>query len=114
MNRRPRMYAMAPLFHFTCDDHGYTGITTERTIRGQRHPLFPHLGPLVWLTELEQVDDPMDVGLTSDRLTCDRTSRRFLVTCRAAVPWASVRGRVNPRAVADLEAFGRPDTWWVV
>jgi hypothetical protein len=102
------------LYHFTCDDHGYPGITSSQTIKGRTHPLFPHLGPLVWLTDQSEIIDPYDVGLTSEHLPCDRTAKRFFVTCKAAVPWTSLRVRVRPEVLSDLESYGKPETWWVV
>jgi hypothetical protein len=39
------------LYHYTCSD-AEPVIRREKVLRGQRHPFFPHLGPLLWLTSL--------------------------------------------------------------
>jgi len=88
-----------------------------------QHPSFPRLLPVVWLT-----DDPSplrdEVGLTSTSLPCDRMSHRFRVTDTSqCYPWRRVvdaiwcdpaQADALPRhLVADLERYGRPDSWWV-
>lgn len=100
------------LYHFTCE-HGYTGIEKTRTILPNRHAYLRGLGPLIWLTDLADPDVDA-VGLSSEVvLTCDRLAYRYVVTSKACVPWSVVRMRAPVRAVTLLEAYGKPEHWWV-
>lgn len=108
------MSSSKALYHFTCGDHGWLGITRDQQIRPYRHPFMKHLGPLLWLTDLAEPSSPEDIGLTSTMLSCDRTEHRFTVTTRAAMPWTSVRDHVQADVIEALETFGYPERWWVV
>jgi hypothetical protein len=78
-----------------------------------RHFWLPKMAPLVWLTD-QPAPRRVDVGLTSEWLECDRMAHRFLVIdATACVPWSDVRDLGPKSAVATLESFGRPDSWWI-
>lgn len=106
MDMRPMLY------HFTCE-HGYEGISKTGIVVPRIHPFMRHLGPLLWLTDLEAPTADA-VGLTSERLTCNRLHYSYRVRTRAAVQWSEVRGRVSPALVVALEAYGEPSHWRVV
>lgn len=99
------------LYHFTCD-HGRDGIAQTGILLPRIHPFMPHLGPLLWLTDVA-VPTPEAVGLTSRSLTCDRLSYRYCVRTSAALPWSQIRARANADVVATLESYGHPEHWWV-
>lgn len=109
------------LYHYTCD-HGRRDIGSSNCL------LLPHMHvwlgfKLLWLTDL---DDPSreSVGLTMDRISCDRLRFRYvvdssldLVFCR---PWldSTERGSIESN-VAYLRAledpnFAHPEHWWIV
>jgi len=73
-----------------------------------------NLGPLLWLTDLADPPTAESVGLQSTYLSCNRMTYRYVVRCKAAVHWREIRGRAPKDVVADLEAFGQPEHWWVV
>lgn len=101
------------LWHFTCD-HGHDGLGKAGTLRPNRHPLAPDLGPVVWLTD--DPDPERDaVGLTSSVfLTCDRLQFRYRVLgASRCMPWSAVRRLVSSSVLHDLESFGKPETWWI-
>lgn len=106
------MQKILELYHFTCD-HGYTGITRTGVLLPNSHPFMPHLGPLLWLTDLAEPPSKESVGLTSAWTTCDRLKYRYLVRTRAAIPWSEIRTKVARDVVATLESFGQPLHWWV-
>lgn len=100
------------LYHYTCLDHGDPGIQRDGFLRPNRHAFFD--ARLIWLTTLEQPQrEPL--GLTSDRLSCDRTAVRYEVDTVHAVRWNrwARRHNVDRRLRADLERFGMPEAWWV-
>jgi len=101
------------LYHFTCD-HGHTGITRTGTLLPNLHPFMPALGPVLWLTDFAEPPTPESVGLQSMYVTCDRLTYRYRVQCKAVVQWRDIRQRAPKEVVADLEAFGQPEHWWVV
>lgn len=108
------------LVHFTCG-HFYTSILAVGALIPHRHPLFPTLRPVVWLTS-ELHPERHRVGLTSDTLACDRMDHRFLAdetsTC---LPWPQVRDAMvltlapgfDPETLWAFEYGRAPDTWWV-
>lgn len=102
------------LWHYTCT-HAQVGIDRERLNRPRIHPFLPELGPVVWLTDLDELPSPDAVGLTATYLACDRTAVRYEVSRFAPGirwwPWA--RWRCDPAVVADLESFGQPAHWWI-
>jgi hypothetical protein len=104
------------LYHFTCLDHGDPGILRTGFLRPHPHPSLPELGPVVWLTEIAVPTHPYDLGLTSDRLSCDRMAVRYTLA-HEDVPglrwWPIARRACDPKVVRDLDSFGRPLTWWV-
>lgn len=108
------MTDVQPLYHFTCSDHGLPGILESRGLLGRRHPMFPHLGPLVWLTDIAVPQSDEQLGLTSTFLSCDRQRWRFEVQSKAAVAWSILREKVNPGILIDLESLGQPEHWFVV
>lgn len=103
---------MIDLWHFTCGDHGAPGITADRYLRPNRHPLIADA--LVWMTDL---DHPMReaLGLTSNTLRCDRTAYRVRVAGDGAMPWTRYRRRVHRDVAEYLESFpgAMPAHWWV-
>jgi hypothetical protein len=101
------------LYHFTCD-HGHTGISKTGVLRPNIHPFMPHLGPLLWLTDLASPPSKESVGLTSSWTTCDRLAYRYSVQTKAAVHWEGVRKRAPEWVVQTLESYGQPEHWWVV
>jgi hypothetical protein len=107
-----RISKQPQLYHFTCA-HGFAGISTSSALKPYTHPLMRHLGPLLWLTDLE-APSAEDVGLTSTLLSCDRLAYRYRVHSRAAVPWSALRGRAPRTLLAVLESYGEPSHWWVV
>lgn len=112
---RPR-YKTQPLYHFTCTDHGDPAIQASGTLRPNRHPLLPGLGPIVWLTD--QPEPHRDaVGLTSSTLlSCDRMAVRYELdqsTITGLIWWPFVRDRCSWTVVADLERYGSPMHWWI-
>src|SRR5258707_1733633 len=104
---------MIELYHFTCN-HGHVGIKRSRVLLPNAHPFMKHLGPLIWLTDFAEPPTPESVGLQSTWISCDRLAYRYSVHTRAAVPWADIRTRAAADVVADLEAFGQPEHWYVV
>jgi hypothetical protein len=101
-----------PLYHYTCA-HGFAGISETGILLPGVHPLMRHLGPLLWLTDLPAPSEE-SVGLTSERLTCDRMTYRYIVHTHAAVRWYDLNWRVSRALVDVLEAYGEPAHWWVV
>ena len=100
------------LWHFTCS-HGHIGIDRLGVLTPNRHPLMPALGPIVWLTS-NSSPERNAVGLTSEMLPCDRMEYRYRVLDPShAVPWSTVRGRVRPDVLEDLERFAVPSSWWI-
>jgi hypothetical protein len=102
------------LYHFTCR-HSKSDIGTFNCllIPQIRHPL---LGcKVTWLTT-EASPDRLAMGLTLDRINCDRMEYRYVVTdltqCR---PWigSPERDAAAPRTVADLESLGDVEHWWI-
>lgn len=104
---------MPDLYHFTCD-HGRVGIARTGVLLPNVHPFMPYLGPLLWLTDFAEPPTRESVGLTSNWTSCDRLAYRYIVRCKAAVPWFRIRTRVKGDVVATLESFGQPEHWWVV
>lgn len=104
--RVPRFY------HFTCE-HGHVDITKSGVLLPHVHPFAPALGPLLWLTDLE---DPTQesVGLTASWTKCNRLQYRYIVQSKAVVHWFDIRERAPKWLVADLESFGQPEHWLVV
>ena len=100
------------LYHFTCE-HGYKGITKIGMLLPNTHPLMPHVGPLVWLTDYAEPPTRESVWLTSSWTTCDRLAYRYIVHCKAT-HWFAIRQRAPQDIVATLESFGQPEHWWVV
>ncbi len=101
------------LYHFTCE-HGHKGISATHTLRPNMHPFMPHLGPLLWLTDLGEPPSKESLGLTSRLSTCDRIAYRYTVHSKAAIHWFEIRTRVPKEVVADLESYGQPEHWWVI
>jgi hypothetical protein len=99
------------LYHYTCDD-SIRKIMADGFLRPSLHPLLNI--ELVWLTDL---DSPTraDLGLTSDRLNCDRMRYRVVVDTGGAIHWPracrmlGIRGHVRDR----LESGCFPGRWWV-
>ena len=105
------MKQIQQLYHFTCD-HGHTGISQTGVLLPRAHPFMPTLGPLLWLTDYKEPTKE-SVGLTSSWTTCDRLAYRYIVGCKA-VHWFEIRQRAPKEIVAELEAFGQAEHWWVV
>lgn len=101
------------LFHFTCADHGYRAIGKRGVLRPNWHPFLQ--ANLLWLTT-EAAPDRESTGLGMSIARCDRMAYRYIVTdlddCQ---PWigSGWRSQAPRHAVADLEAFGDPEHWWV-
>lgn len=100
------------LFHFTCQ-HGYEGIEEAQSIRPNPHPWMKALGPVIWLTDLEQ-PDAFEVGLTSQTLSCDRLKHRYEVTTQNTHKWTDLRYKVHSTLVEELESLGKPEHWFLV
>jgi hypothetical protein len=121
VRRRSTQAGAAPaLWHFTCD-HFVTDIRAVGALVPHRHPLFPTLGPVVWLTTQED-PDRYAVGLTSDTLACDRMANRFRAAeTQGCLPWPDVRDFMRDLGQPGFDALtlamfdgGRaPATWWV-
>lgn len=104
----------SPLWHFTCS-HGVEGITKLRLLHPNPHLLLPGRPSLLWLTDLETPDRD-GLGLTSERLSRDRTEYRVRVDATYGARWWPewARDERVPRQIRDdLETFGRPAHWWV-
>lgn len=103
------------LYHFTCDDHGLPGILATGRIQPRRQILLPEAGPIIWLTDLNQVHIPELLGLQSSSIRCNRLDNRFTVEPRYAIPWREFVAvhRLDPFVVADLEFERTPEHWWV-
>lgn len=116
---------MTTLFHFTCD-HGHTGIQASAGLvipPARRNPaavrrverlMPPQMLGITWWTDLE-LPDRYVLGLTSDTLSCDRTTHRYRATGPiAAVPFLSWSRQQNQavRAWCDILP-GLPCHWWV-
>lgn len=108
--------ATPDLFHLTCD-HCAPSILASGALIPAQQPFFPHLHPLIWLT-----DDPSlsasDLGLTRTFLACDRTAHRFRVldTSRC-FRWSSLVAFappevLSPPVVRQLEHERQPEHWW--
>jgi hypothetical protein len=100
------------LYHFTCH-HGFAGISESGVLRPNIQPFMPHLGPLLWLTDLA-TPTAEDVGLTATFTSCDRLAYRYAAHTRAAMPWRELRPRVSPAVVELMERYGDPARWWIV
>lgn len=103
------------LYHFTCLDHGYKGIQRSREIRPNPagNPMLPSWPPVIWLTDLP-APSKWDVGLTSERLTCDRLEIRYTVDVEAlSFAEARRRWRIDLSTFIDLTSYGNPTHWWV-
>jgi hypothetical protein len=103
------------LYHYTCGAHGLRGIEREGVIKPRPHRLLTTLPPVVWLTDLAQLDKPDVVGLTMETLTCDRTEHRLRVSVADAEWWplvtlSSPADRSERRV---LEYYGQPTHWWI-
>lgn len=103
------------LYHFTCS-HGAQGIAATRTLKPNIHPVMRHLGPLLWLTDWPRLtrEQAESIGLTHSFTTCDRTAYCYRVQTRAALPWRTLRGRVQPHLLRLIEQERAIDHWWVV
>lgn len=109
------------LWHFTCAHHA-PAILAVGTLAPNRHPFMPRLAPMVWLTE-DPAPTADDVGLTaSEFVSCNRREFRFrVIDTRTCERWSTVVDLIrctdpdalDPNVVADLERYGRPETWWV-
>lgn len=106
---------MGSLYHYTCTDHGLPGIRAASRLRPRRPVPFLESPPVIWLTDLDRIDDPGALGLQSSIISCDRTAVRFTVHPRHAVPWRdfTVIHHLNPVTVAHLELDRTPEHWWV-
>lgn len=104
------------LYHLTCE-HSLRGIQTAKKLLPNVHPYMPHLGPLLWLTDLPE-PTPEQVGLTSSWTSCNRLQYRYIVRSKAAIPWSAIRERAPreraPKDVVEtLESFAQPEHWYV-
>lgn len=104
---------MKTLYHYTCA-HSINGIRADSYLRGNRHPLLPDSGQLVWMTDLD-VPDVLALGLTSYSLACDRTEYRVVADADAAVRWPVFARRMSSGMRAPLERCpgALPMHWWV-
>jgi hypothetical protein len=106
------------LYHYTCAEHGAPGIEADGYLRARTHPLMPQLGDVVWLTDLDLSSAPYPdkLGLTHDRIDCDRSAIRYIVI-PADVPrltwWPFIRHVVSGSVVRDLERSAWPQRWWL-
>jgi len=106
------------LYHFTCA-HGKSDIGTgpRALLIPHRHPLLGADVKLVWFTTLADPDED-EVGLTSSYIKCDRREYRYVIDegvadgCRWWLE-SDERTAAPPQVIADLESFGKPETWWV-
>lgn len=106
--RAPRV-----LYHYTCIDHGYPGISRDRLIIPRLHPFLRT--KLVWLTDLD-IPDRHALGLTAGWIPCDRTAVRVDVeTTRDVIRWGAWAHHAQPsRALRNaFEADALPAHWWV-
>lgn len=119
-SRKTRAGAVPPLWHFTCD-HFATQIVAVGALVPHRHPYFPSLGRVVWLTSQPNPERYL-VGLTSDTLDCDRMAHRFRVTeSDQCLWWPDVRDLMRAARQPGFDAatvrafeYGRaPETWWL-
>lgn len=115
---------MTAFWHYTCD-HGRTGIGDFGVLRppaAQKPSLRVTalddderlMNDLIWCTDLPEADIEA-LGLTSEILSCERWTYRYLVTNpRALVPFADVQHQFTPDTqVGLLEGGARPEHWWV-
>lgn len=84
------------LYHYTCD-HAVAGIRADRFVKPNMHPLLKGIA-LAWFTDLDAPDRD-GLGLTSNYITCDRTTHRFTVADSAPIRWW-------PNAVRELDLQG--------
>lgn len=100
-------------FHYTCA-HSVAGIRNDGLLRPNVHPLFPEVGGLVWLTDLD-VPDTYALGLTSLFLQCDRTEYRVVVDPADTVRWPVFARRIPRTARWELESApgALPMHWWL-
>lgn len=109
------------LWHYTCE-HGHDkigdeGVLLPAVILLDGDPRVPWNGQVVWLTDLP-MPNVWALGLTSLRVSCDRTAYRYRVTdTRDCVPWPRLRRRLLPDMrdeIDDLEGHlnARPAHWW--
>jgi hypothetical protein len=101
------------LYHYTCD-HRAGQIRSSGRLVGNAHPLMPHIGALIHLTDLDTPDRDA-LGLTSRILRCDRTKHRVTVETDAAVHWPRF-ARTIPRHVRENLESARgalPMHWYI-
>ena len=106
--------ATEPLFHFTCD--------CARRAIGRRGlivpaPLtHPYLGCRVaWFTSLPAPARD-DCGLTMQYTDCDRLAHRYRILQPERLrPWlgSPERAAAPDEHVFTLEAYGKPESWWI-
>lgn len=107
MGSTPRL-----LWHYTCD-HGAAAIRRERLIKPNPHPFLGALA-VAWFTDLEPAYR-FEIGLTSDRLACDRMAHRFPVRSEGVEWWPKAARRLAVPVLvrAEMETGRLPAHWWV-
>ncbi|WP_144070235.1 hypothetical protein [Nonomuraea indica] len=100
------------MWHYTCG-HGAAGIQRDGMVKPHLHPL---LGvPVAWFTDLGPAHR-LELGLTSDRLSCDRMEHRFTVADVGPLQWwpkAARLLRLSRPVRTELEQGRLPAHWWV-
>lgn len=108
------------LYHYTCS-HAAEGIREAGGLLIPQYQPLLTTRDLVWLTDLERLDRPQQVGFNAAGkgvLTdCDRTEFRFIIPEPVDItPWETARRWYRPTIAAMLEQKrrgGSPEHWFV-
>lgn len=102
-------------YHFTCLDHGVTGIERDGLIRpGVDLGVDLPQSMFAWFTDLDAC--PREVlGLTNRVAKCDRMARRYVVESDRIFPWMLIRKALPWHFVEALESIegAMPRHWFV-
>jgi hypothetical protein len=117
---------MTILYHYTCV-HAAEKIAAAGRLVGHPHKHLPQIAPLIWLSNLPIVGEPMDVERVAlgmphqpeaEAQGCDRFSHRVTVATRGQVfhwpRWSRRNLETAQRQAIELNGPGiLPAHWWV-
>lgn len=103
------------LYHYTCE-HAAAKIVKNGQLVGWPHRFLPLIGPIIWLTDLDQVArdekglDPLGLAPIQLKHKCDRLGWRVDVDIAEPIRWASWARRhpaITKTQVTSVETNAR-------